>query len=275
MAKRKKTERAGTKLAYNASQQAKYARAIKALVDKMAKVTKREILKLFKQPFAKEFFATDADIASQARILLNKLTDRFTSLFASSAKRLAEAAAEGAQKTSEKALKSSVKALVPDLSLKTSIVTPDLETSINASVTENVNLIKSIPDQYYKDVTGVVMRAIQFGQGAKDIAEHLEKTHGISNRRATLIAYDQTRKIYSTVNRERMQALGIKKFRWLHSAGGQTPRPLHVKYNMQVFSFDDPPVIDEKTGERGFPGQLVNCRCTFAPVIDFGDEDNE
>jgi uncharacterized protein with gpF-like domain len=40
-----------------------------------------------------------------------------------------------------------------------------------------------------------------------------------------------------------------------------------------VYSFDDPPIIDKNTGERGIPGQAINCRCFMVPVIEFEDEE--
>ena len=71
-----------------------------------------------------------------------------------------------------------------------------------------------------------------------------------------------------------MQGLGVKKFKWLHSMGGKEPRPLHKNVlNGNVYSFDDPPVIDERTGERGLPGVLINCRCRMLPVIEFKADD--
>jgi uncharacterized protein with gpF-like domain len=42
-----------------------------------------------------------------------------------------------------------------------------------------------------------------------------------------------------------------------------------------VYSFDDLPVVDERTGETGIPGQAVNCRCTMSPVFDFLRTENE
>jgi uncharacterized protein with gpF-like domain len=41
----------------------------------------------------------------------------------------------------------------------------------------------------------------------------------------------------------------------------------------KIFSFDDLPIIDRKTGERGIPGQAINCRCTMTPVYEFDSED--
>ncbi|RIQ43658.1 phage head morphogenesis protein, partial [Bordetella avium] len=38
---------------------------------------------------------------------------------------------------------------------------------------------------------------------------------------------------------------------------------------------DNPPIIDKTTGERGLPGQLINCKCRMRPVIDFSGYLNE
>jgi len=71
-----------------------------------------------------------------------------------------------------------------------------------------------------------------------------------------------------------MEKVGVKKFKWLHSGGGQKPRKDHIEMNGNIYSFDDLPVIDKRTGERGIPGQAINCRCRMAPVIEF-DNDEE
>ena len=75
------------------------------------------------------------------------------------------------------------------------------------------------------------------------------------------------------MNRVRLQKLGVHKYMWHHSRGSLHPRKLHEKYDGQIFEFDNPPIIDEKTGERGGPGQLVNCHCFAAPVVTFGEDE--
>ena len=39
--------------------------------------------------------------------------------------------------------------------------------------------------------------------------------------------------------------------------------------NGGIFDFDNLPVIDEKTGERGIPGQAINCKCRMRPIVEF------
>jgi uncharacterized protein with gpF-like domain len=56
--------------------------------------------------------------------------------------------------------------------------------------------------------------------------------------------------------------LGISKFKWLH--GGSDACPEHVAPDGRVFALSNPPVIDKKTGLRGYPGDLPDCRCRIA-----------
>ena len=40
----------------------------------------------------------------------------------------------------------------------------------------------------------------------------------------------------------------------------------HLALNGKTFRWDDPPVINARTGERGHPGHDRNCRCYAEPV---------
>lgn len=264
----------GTPLQYPAGVSTRYVQDLTALVAQMTAQTNREITKLFKGQAAQSFFAQDAapvggNIASQARILVNSLENRFNALFSRKAKPMAERMVKSADAASTTALHSSLTKLTGGLSLKTSQITPALEVIYNASVAANVSLIKSIPSQYMQDVQGSVMRSITSGNGLADLVPDLEKYEGITHRRATNIALDQTRKAYNNINQGRMEAIGITSFMWHHSGGGAHPRELHIEMDGQTYDFADPPVIDEGTGETGIPGQAVNCRCTMSPIFDF------
>lgn len=261
----------GTKLAYNAAAQERYVEALTRLVKQMTSQTIREVRAMFKSTGALDH-AMDADVASQARIITNKLTAKFEALFGRRAKELAERMAAAADLNSRKALGTSLKQLSGGLTLKTDIMNRQLRTVVTATVAENVALIKSIPTDYLFQVKGDILRAITTGQGLADIIPALEEYEGVTLRRARNIALDQTRKAYNNINKGRMQTIGIQKFEWVHSGGGQKPRELHIEMDGNVYSFDDLPVIDERTGERGIPGQAINCRCTMVPVIEFNNE---
>lgn len=259
----------GERLMVNAAGQQRYAKQLGALVAQMTAQTRRDVLRLFHTPEAAEFFATDASLASAARILMNKLTAKFSQLFARKAKGLAESMLRDMTRASTASTHSSLSKLSGGLSLKTSIVTPDMQDTFKAIVAENVALIKSIPAHYMEQVQGSVMRSIADGNGLADLVPAIEKYDGMTQRRAHNIALDQTRKTYNAVSRDKMQALGVTHYRWLHSGGSNEPREDHIAMSGNIYAFDDPPVIDQRTGERGIPGQAVNCRCTMQPIFKF------
>lgn len=258
----------GKPLNYNASSEARYAEALRKLVREM----QADTLKSMRGPnrdFAGD--AMDASFASQARILTNALRAKFQAAFDRQARTLAEKFAREAEAASRGTLHASLKELSGGISLKTSVFTPAVREVVKASVAENIELIRSIPQQYFLRLQGAVMRNIQKGDGTKGIFDAIERLGVVTESRASLIARDQTSKATTALNRTRMAALGIRKFEWLHSSGGREPRPLHVEMSGQIYDLDDPPVIDDKTGERGLPGQLINCRCRMVPVVDFGE----
>ena len=64
----------------------------------------------------------------------------------------------------------------------------------------------------------------------------------------------------------RQQEAGITKGIWQHSTAGKEPRPTHVKMNGKKFDISKG-FYDKDEGEWVMPGQLINCRCTWRPVI--------
>lgn len=247
----------------------RYDQRLQRLIKEMTSETHRQVVTLFKSDTGSAHFAQDAEISSQSRILINALRSKFNDLFAKAAKPMSEQMVDGTQKASTTDLHASLKKLSGGMSLKTSVDNANLTNIYKASVTENVSLIKSIPEQYMKQVEGSVMRSITTGNGLQDLVPAIEKYDGMTKRRATNIALDQTRKAYNSINKGRMQAIGVGKFEWIHSGGGANPRPDHEEMDGEIFSFDDLPVIDPRTGERGIPGQAPNCGCTMRPVFDF------
>jgi SPP1 gp7 family putative phage head morphogenesis protein len=203
---------------------------------------------------------------------MNALQSKFSKMFADLARPLAESMVFQSAKASSVAVSSSLKELSGGLTIKAdTLKSGPVSDILKASVAENVGLIKSIPANYLDNVRGAVMRSITSGNGLQDLVPFLERQEGVTKRRAENIALDQTRKAYQSINDERMKAAGVQEYEWVHSGGGQKPRPHHVEMSGNIYRYDDPPVIDPNTGERGTPGQVPNCRCTSRPVLRFGD----
>ena len=262
----------GQVLSPNAGTEAKYYARLAREVEAMCEKVEARLKRFFNTDTASEYFAMDDSIASQARILTNRMLEEINKQFEDMAKPAAEAMASSADAASSATVHTSLKQLSGGLSLPTAPITPEMKQILSATITENVNLIKTISGQYLDGVQQAVMRSITTGNGMQDLVPYLEKHKGITIRRARMIARDQTKKAYSNLSRARMQNLGVKKFRWLHSGGGHTPRKLHQSYSGKIFSFDDLPILDEGRPERGIPGQAINCGCKMIPVLEFGEE---
>lgn len=259
----------------SAAVEARYYADLHTLIKAMTDETERELRKLFGEEHAEEFFAQDASVSAQARILMNALIKKYTLLFGSKSKPIADRFATSSNKASSAAVHTSLKELSGGLSLGTRTLDADTKQVMTATVAENVGLIKTIPQKYLTGVQGAVMRSITTGNGMKDLLPYIQKHKGITYRRARFIAEDQTRKANVALSTGRLEAKGVKKFRWLHTGGGQHPRELHKKLNGGVFEFANPPIIQYASGKspqvRGLPAQLPGCRCRMIAVIEFTD----
>lgn len=259
-----------------AATQAKYDASLQKLVAAMRKEYDREIRKLIRTHAAEEHaLAMDASLASQARILFGWLGTKYAKLFAARSSSIVERMIGGASKASQIQVGESLKKISGGLTIPVPDMPGELSDKITAATAENVALIKSIGAQYHEKISQTVLRSIATGgNGAQDLFDQISHIDGVTENRAKLIAVDQTRKVTTAMNVERSKSVGMRKFEWLHSGGGSEPRKLHLRYDGQVFDYDNPPVIDERTGERGFPGQLINCRCTMVPVLSFGGDES-
>lgn len=261
----------GGQLSYSIPIQAKYEKELLVMINSMADVTKRELTAVFKSQQAKEFYAEDASLSSLAGKVLDSLRSRFDLYFEKNSQEVTNRMISRIDKHSASSLKSSIEKISGGLSVKTDFISGDVGDTLRASVKRNVNLIKSIESQYFDSIEDLVMRSISpGGNGLQDLAI-LDKIKDKTLARGVSIAKDQTRKAYNNLNAARMTKAGLNEFIWRHSGGGRFPRDLHQNVlNGQTYSLDDLPVIDEKTGERGIPGQAINCRCTMEPIATFG-----
>jgi SPP1 gp7 family putative phage head morphogenesis protein len=144
--------------------------------------------------------------------------------------------------------------------------TPAQRDILQATVAQNIELIKSIPAENFADIQGMVMRSIQTGRDLQQLTGDLQKHFGVTRRRAVTIARDQNNKATSALMAAKQKEQGIEEGIWLHSHGGNTPRPKHVKADGQRFKIG----VGLPVGPGGkyvVPGEEINCRCVWKPII--------
>lgn len=135
-----------------------------------------------------------------------------------------------------------------------------LEDIMFATTRENVALIKTIPEEYFKKIEGIVLRGTMQGNTAGSMIDKIRETGNVTKNRARLIARDQTSKINSALNQQRSQNLGVEEYVW-RTAGDERVRDSHKSKNGKVFRWDSPPK------DTGHPGQDIQCRCVAQAII--------
>lgn len=209
--------------------------------------------------------AFDAAPVPELEKALNKITRRWRKNFYDRAGEMALRFAWETQKHTDVSFKSALKQNGLTFEFKP---TDAMKTALQASVSENVSLIKSIADQNLNEVNQIVMRSVQTGGAWGGVQEQLQERYGITRRRANLIVRDQASKATSAFNRQRQIDMGLFKSQWMHSAGGKYPRPSHVKAGRDKLIYDvrEGALLD---GKRTWPGHDINCRCCGRTVLSF------
>lgn len=125
--------------------------------------------------------------------------------------------------------------------------------------TANVQLIKSIHSQYLDKIQASVMQAQVKGTPTKELAKQIQEIGGVTEKRAKLIARDQSAKINASLTKARHEEMGVTQYIW-STSGDERVRDSHAENDGKVFSYDNPPLT-------GNPGDEVNCRCIAVPVL--------
>lgn len=140
-----------------------------------------------------------------------------------------------------------------------------VKSRVNAWIALNVNLIKSLPDVYFDDIQQRTFAAIDHGTRHETLAKDLASRYDIRLNQAKLIARDQVGKLYSDLNSQRQQNLGVNSYRWRTSNDNRV-REEHARREGQEFPWNDSP----SDGAPGFP---INCRCYPEPVFKILEDD--
>ena len=205
--------------------------------------------------------AQDASPSKSTKRIFDELAKRWIAKFDEWAPKIAESYVRGMFKTSDSAFRKALADAGWSVEFK---MTPAVRDAFNASLSENVSLIKSIPDQYLQQVEGVVMRSYSAGRDLETMVKELRKLYPTASRRVETIARDQSNKANAIVNRARQMELGITEAIWMHSHAGKNPRPDHVAANGKRYRIAEGCKISGKFIQ---PGEEINCRCTSRPIL--------
>lgn len=192
--------------------------------------------------------------------IIDRIYSKYMPDIVEKAKAIADRFLSDINRYSVKSLESTLK----DFSIKFTDSSPAVDRKISDLSAEFVAMIKRVGERHHDRI----LKAVSSESGAAGIYNELMNIEGVTRSIAKNIAEDQTRKMTSTINAVRLQEAGVTKFRWLHSSGGKTQRPLHVEADGQIYSYNDPPHIGDDGGPT-LPGLEPNCRCRAIPELTF------
>lgn len=241
----------------------KYRKAMQQLIAEMQGSIEYWIKAAYRDepPRMASLVAADADPSKKMQKRLNILSSRWVEKFEAAAPSIAEKYLRGQFKASDSAVSAALKEAGWSVEFT---MTPVVRDAFEASLFENVSLIKSIPEQYFKQVEGVVMRSYTAGRDLETMVKELRDLYPKAKDRAELIARDQSNKANAVVNRARQMELGLTKAIWMHSHAGKHPRPSHVAANGKEYEIAKGCLIDNEYIQ---PGELIGCRCASRPVL--------
>jgi SPP1 gp7 family putative phage head morphogenesis protein len=210
-----------------------------------------------------------ATVSGSAQMRIDALKERYRRRFATLAEEWSRRMIGDVVAQSTAQLNIGLKDIAERMAIQSTMATPRMRAVVEAATQASVGLITRIPEKYLDGVQTAVMSAITNGSGLNKLVPYLTRRYQGDARHAHLVALDQIRKVSASVNSARIQELGVKSFVWVHVGGERYPRRLHQSYSGKEFRYDDLPIIDKRTGERGIPGAAINCRCIARPVVRF------
>jgi len=209
--------------------------------------------------------AQDASPAKTLQAAMKKLSKRWEDRFKDAAPKLASYYATKISKRVDGRLEK----ILGDAGFSIKFtMSKEMNDAMQATVGEQVGLIKSIAEHHLNEVEGLVMRSVTAGRDLKYLTDQLQKRYDITRRRAKFIARDQVEKATATITRVRQQSAGIKEAIWRHSGGGRHPREEHVRWGREKKTYDIAKGMwSEVDKERVWPGGPINCRCVSRAIV--------
>lgn len=208
-----------------------------------------------------EALALDSSPASRLNARMKRLARQWQKKFDQLAPALAAHFAKAATERSDASLRAALKRGGMTVAFRP---TPAVRDVLQATINQNVSLIKSIGAEHLQEVSGLVMRSVAAGRDLGYLTKELEARYGITRRRAAFISRSQNNMTTSTIQKVRQQELGIIEALWAHSHGGVHPRPSHLAADGKRYTISEGMMLD---GERTWPGLKPGCRCVSRSIV--------
>lgn len=136
---------------------------------------------------------------------------------------------------------------------------------MSTAVEENIMLVKNLLDEQAKRLKSSVLRGMREGIPSTRLAGDLQRSLGISKRRANTIARTETHKVTQQIADYRAEEVGLTEGIWRAMMDNRTSTQ-HASFNGRRFKLKKG-LWDPKTRSWNWPGRRPNCRCYTEYII--------
>jgi SPP1 gp7 family putative phage head morphogenesis protein len=125
---------------------------------------------------------------------------------------------------------------------------------------QQIEEVKGLPRSTAVRVRELANEALITGRRSSEIARELMATTGIEEARARMVARSAVATAATTLAQTRAEFVGSEGYIWRTSGDGDV-RSDHAELEGRFIKWNDPPVVDKRTGYRSHAGCNANCRC--------------
>ncbi len=260
----------------------KYAPVFPEGIEREYARVSRQYMRLFKESIEEEIPALKeqimkergtyrADGINDVMVLLEKVLDRIQKKFTEKEqgyglRRKLESLANMTRKLTIREWKKAVDRTLGINIMEDYYLGEFFQTALDRWVDENVSLIKTIPADTLGDMRMIVKDGFLNGRSTTHIMKEIQHKYDVGKTHARLLARDQVGKLNASITEAQQRDAGIEEYIWCTCGDGRV-RDSHKALNGKRFRWDDPPVVDHKTGRRCHPQADYQCRCRAKPVL--------
>lgn len=266
----------GDTLRINQKFQSRQVSEVVALYEKMAKDVNATLEPILSSSKAEKLTgaAMDAGVTATASSAIASLRRKWNKIFSKKALEFTDRLVSESKRSTAKSINNTLQTAGVNQAIKIDSMSQRTRDILKAASIESVSQIKTISGAYMDSAASAVNYSVtQASSNFANLQEFFDKSlktqYRTHRNKAKNLALDQTRNVYNSLASERMRDVGMTKYKWLHMSGSQEPRKEHIEMSGNIYDLNDPPVIDKKTGQKGNPGDIYNCKCVKVLIVDF------
>ena len=173
-----------------------------------------------------------------------------------------------------------------DKTMQKITVSPKLSAEAKRKLADEyeLNLQRYIQNWTVEEIVNLrekIKKSVLAGERNEDREKIILKMLGESNQqainKARFLARQETNLLMTEFKKDKYLDAGVEWYEWRTSnhpvqAKGAKYLPGEVRHDHgelagKLFSWNDPPITDAKTGRKNHPRQDYNCRCNYIPVV--------